>query len=162
MANNSNDSVNNRLEQSSSGNTPKINPDEQRKYLGTFRERVSLAIKIKDMSKDTAENNFKKEIKANPNYVVFLNGNVGQDQIGPYLKIAADNNIEFDIRTDSFYKTDPDSYGLVYANKNSSINVNPVEMSQKYPINNNDDHKSNQNNQSKSKPSLLDRIKKLF
>jgi len=30
--------------QNSTFGAPKVNPDEQRRYLGTFRERVSLAI----------------------------------------------------------------------------------------------------------------------
>ena len=30
--------------------TPQLHPDEQRKYLGTFRERVSLAITFKEFS----------------------------------------------------------------------------------------------------------------
>ena len=30
--------------------TPQLHPDEQRKYLGTFRERVSLTITFKEFS----------------------------------------------------------------------------------------------------------------
>ena len=29
--------------------TPKIKPDEQRKYLGTFRERVCLTISVQEL-----------------------------------------------------------------------------------------------------------------
>ena len=41
MANEEKSAVDQRLQNAVYG-TPKINPDEQRRYLGTFRERVCL------------------------------------------------------------------------------------------------------------------------
>ncbi len=37
--------------------TPRVNPDEQRKYLGTFRERCYLSMTVTEMKKkDNPEN----------------------------------------------------------------------------------------------------------
>ena len=36
--------------QNSTFGVPKVNPDEQRRYLGTFRERVSLAMTIAEVN----------------------------------------------------------------------------------------------------------------
>ncbi|UQS86817.1 YueI family protein [Nicoliella spurrieriana] len=156
MANNDND-VNSRLEQSTVG-TPKINPDEQRKYLGTFRERVSLAIMIQDLGTPQAQQALETEIKAHPDYQLLVNGQVGQDQIGPFMKLASQNNVKFTIRTDSFYFTNPDSYGVVYAAA-SAINVSPVELHQKYPNLFQNDGSSAANPE---KPSFMDKLKHLF
>lgn len=157
-----NNNVNDRLEQSSMGGNPKINPDEQRKYLGTFRERVSLAIKIADLHNTNAVTlALKDEFKSHNNYQLIINGNVEHSLIAPFIKMASQNNIKFVIKTDSFYKTGEGNYGVVYAN-NTSINVNPVDFTNKYPqyqmANNRESTKSTHKTQS----SILNRIKNIF
>ncbi|MHA8110885.1 DUF1694 domain-containing protein [Lactobacillaceae bacterium Melli_B4] len=149
-------SVNSRLEQSSYG-TPKINPDEQRKYLGTFRERVSLAIMIKDLGTKEAQEAFDKEAQEHPDYQLLVNGQIDQDLIGPYMRIAAKDNIKFTIRNDSFYFNEPESYGVVFAAA-TAINANPIELHQKYP---NLFNETNNDNQPKHE-SFMDKLKKLF
>ncbi|MHA8138354.1 YueI family protein [Lactobacillaceae bacterium Scapto_B20] len=148
--------VNSRLEQSSYG-TPKINPDEQRKYLGTFRERVSLAIMIKDLGTDQAQQAFTNEAKAHPDYQLIVNGQVDQALIGPYMRIAAQNNIKFTIRNDSFYFNEPESYGVVFTAA-TAINVNPIELHQKYP----DLFNQNNSTQQPNHSSFMDKLKNLF
>ena len=37
--------------------TPRVNPDEQRKYLGTFRERCYLNMTVAEMKKRTTKRN---------------------------------------------------------------------------------------------------------
>ncbi|MEJ6400385.1 YueI family protein [Nicoliella lavandulae] len=151
-----NNSVNNRLEQSSYG-TPKINPDEQRKYLGTFRERVSLAIMIKDLDSSQAQTAFQEDAKAHPDFQLIVNGQLDQSQTGPYIKIASQNNIKFTIRNDSFYFNQPDSYGVVFAAP-TAINEGQIEVHQKYP------QLFDQSSQpTEAKPqSFMDKLKHLF
>ena len=47
--------------------TPQLHPDEQRKYLGTFRERVSLTITFKEFSnnQNACLTAIKQEISSN-------------------------------------------------------------------------------------------------
>ncbi|WP_313264924.1 YueI family protein, partial [Enterococcus sp.] len=54
--------------------TPRVNPDEQRKYLGTFRERCYLSMTVTEMKK---KDNQKTLLNALPDYqgaLVLLNG----------------------------------------------------------------------------------------
>ena len=68
--------------------TPKINPDEQRKYLGTFRERVSLAMTIAEVTNRDNISDFVTEITDHPNYQVIFNGHIDQADLAPYLKLV--------------------------------------------------------------------------
>ncbi|TPR17813.1 YueI family protein [Apilactobacillus timberlakei] len=155
----SENNVNDRLEQSSMGGTPKVNPDEQRKYLGTFRERVSFAIKIKDLGNSNAIHDLNKEFENNSSYQLILNGNLSHDLISPFIRLASQNNIKFVIKNDSFYKTEPENYGVIYANK-QSININKIDFENKY--NHNNDSKQNDSSKKDSKSSFIDKIKNIF
>ena len=69
--------------------TPKINPDEQRRYLGTFRERVCLTIsnaQIKERSWTTA---VETELKKGVVTQVFINGNLPDQLTHPYVQVIA-------------------------------------------------------------------------
>lgn len=153
-----NSSVNSRLDQSVNG-TPKLNPDEQRKYLGTFRERVSLAIKIKDLDQPNAYQGFKKDLAIHPKYLLIINGNISDDLTSKYLSYANQNNVQFTIKTDSFYRTSPNDYGLIFASHQHAINQYPVDVNQKYPTRNSSGSKKTSDS---NRPSLWTRIKKLF
>lgn len=154
----SQDDVSSRLEQSTMGGTPKVNPDEQREYLGTFKERVALCIKIKDLKNPDAIKALQTEIDKNHDYQVIINGNLDHDLISPYLKTASSNNVKFIIRTDSFYRTSDDDYGIVYAN-NQSINESQIDFEDKYKQVSNTDTKKEDNTENNS---VLSKLKKLF
>ena len=40
--------------------TPRVNPDEQRKYLGTFRERCYLSMTVAEMKKRTTKKRYSR------------------------------------------------------------------------------------------------------
>lgn len=111
MANN--DSLQNRLDNAMSGNTPKINPDEQRKFLGTFGERVDFAIKKEDINNTEAKELLTEEINKHNDYQLLLNGTLLQSSIMEYIKLASSNNIKFTQRTDKIYENSP--FGVVFA-----------------------------------------------
>ena len=157
----SEDDVSSRLEQSSMGGTPKVNPDEQRRYLGTFRERVSLAIQIKDLSNPNAVNALQKEFDNNNSYQLIINGNLDHDVVSPFIRLASQNNIKFVIKTDSFYRTAPDNYGVVYANS-QSINVNPVDFEEKYNQQDTSENSSNDSSDKQTNQSFFGKLKNIF
>ncbi|WP_203641783.1 YueI family protein [Levilactobacillus andaensis] len=112
--------------------TPKINPDEQRHYLGTFRERVSLAMTIAEVTDRDNLNPFITEISAHPDYQVILNGHVDQADLAPYLKLASQHNLKFTIRQDIIYGVNDSDLGLVVASDHA-IDQSPIALSKKYP-----------------------------
>ncbi|KOY79344.1 YueI family protein [Apilactobacillus kunkeei] len=157
----SEDDVSSRLEQSSMGGTPKVNPDEQRRYLGTFRERVSLAIQIKDLSNPNAVKALQKEFDNNNSYQLIINGNLDHDVVSPFIRLASQNNIKFVIKTDSFYRTEPDNYGVVYANS-QSINVNLVDFEEKYNQQDATTDSSNDSEDKQTNQSFFGKLKNIF
>lgn len=118
--------------QNSTFGVPKVNPDEQRRYLGTFRERVSLAMTIAEVTDRNNVDAFVTEITAHPNYQVILNGHIDQADLAPYLKLASQHSLKFTIRNDIFYGMAEDDYGLIVASDHA-INENPVDLTKKYP-----------------------------
>ncbi|MDT6980991.1 YueI family protein [Levilactobacillus zymae] len=112
--------------------TPKIKPDEQRHYLGTFRERVSLAMTIAEVVDHQNLAAFITEITAHPDYQVILNGHIDQSDLGPYLKVASQHNVAFTIRQDNIYGIADSDLGLVVAAA-TAINQSPIALAKKYP-----------------------------
>lgn len=119
--------------QSAMYGAPKINPDEQRHYLGTFRERVSLTMTIAEVRDRNNLEAFITEITAHPDYQVILNGHIDQADLGPYMKVASQNNVQFSIKQDTIYGISDSDIGLVVCTNATAINVAPVALRQKYP-----------------------------
>ena len=149
--------VNDRLDQSSHG-TPQVDPDQQRRYLGTFRERVSLGIKIKDTKNPWAVNALKKDIKAHPSYTILINEKIG-DAMGTYMQIANQSHVNFDLKTD--YSDNPNWYGILYISPKTAINQSPIEWNHKYPIKKSNHH-NEQAHQASNHNSLWNKIKTIF
>jgi len=112
--------------------TPKVNPDEQRHYLGTFRERVSLMMTIAEVTSHQHLDAFTTEIPAHPDYQLILNGHIDQADLAPYLKLASQHQVRLTIRQEAIYGTAPDELGLIVASDHA-INQNPISLSKKYP-----------------------------
>lgn len=112
--------------------TPKINPDEQRKYLGTFRERVSLAMTIAEVTNRDNISDFVAEITDHPNYQVIFNGHIDQADLAPYLKLVGQHNLKFTIREEAIYGINDSDLGLVVAS-DQAINQSPITLRDKYP-----------------------------
>lgn len=152
-------SVNDRLDQANKGGggSPQIDPDQQRKYMGTFRERVSLAIPVKDVGSIFAQKALILDIKKHPNYVVFINQLSSDDTVN-YMKIATKYNADFDMKTG--YPTNSDSYGILLVNKNTAINQAPILWNRKYP--NVIPKSNNSKKETKHSEGFWTKVKKLF
>ncbi|KRK99424.1 hypothetical protein FD04_GL002241 [Secundilactobacillus odoratitofui DSM 19909 = JCM 15043] len=111
---------------------PKLHPDEQRKYLGTFRERVSLLITIEQLQHAQYQEAFKTELTEHPDLQAIFNGHTGMSALKPYLTIAGQLQRAFTIVQDDFYGDTPTSSGLVVIAK-TAINVYPIAVEKKYP-----------------------------
>lgn len=109
---------------------PKLHPDEQRQYLGTFRERVSLLMSIEQLQKGEFLSAFQTELNAHPDYQVIFNGHTGMSALKPYLKIAGSLQRAFTIVQDDFYGNSPADSGLVVVAK-TAINQFPIKIEDK-------------------------------
>ena len=112
--------------------TPKIKPDEQRKYLGTFRERVCLTISVSQLRQHNWTDAVQKELALGIGKLVFINGNLPDDEIHPYVRAAAQAGGQFTMKTDPQFKTNDDSLAVVVAAK-EAVYQSPVDVAKRYP-----------------------------
>lgn len=147
-----NTNVDSRLQSAIHG-TPKINPDEQRKYLGTFRERVVLTMTVAQIKNNQYRDDFIREMKANSDKSLLINGNLSQNLIGPYMKAASQFSIQFTIKTDSIYATNDKDLALVLTAK-QAMNRDNIDI---------ENYVNKETNSKEQKPkSLLDKLKDGF
>lgn len=109
---------------------PKLHPDEQRTYLGTFRERVSLLMSIEQLQNGKYLAAFQAELVAHPDYQVIFNGHTGMSALKPYLQVAGQLQRAFTIVQDDFYGAKPTDSGLVVISK-KAINAFPIKVEDK-------------------------------
>lgn len=120
--------------------TPKLRPEEQRKYMGTFRERCYLTMTITQMKDPINKEHFLNEAEQHPDTSVLLNGAMDIALQSSYIKSINERNIPFTVVNDSVTNT-PDSLGLILAAK-EAVNVETIDITKKYPKETASDEKS--------------------
>lgn len=109
----------------------KIKPEEKRQFLGTYRERVIIALKVGQVVEQKVYPQVEQTMKEHPTSHLFLNGNISYEQLSKYVKLANKYKIENTIVTNKEHETE---IGLVlamaYAIDKEDIYVeNPEEQS---------------------------------
>ncbi|MDD6431950.1 MAG: YueI family protein [Lactobacillaceae bacterium] len=112
--------------------TPKIKPDEQRRYLGTFRERVCLTISVQELHEQNWQPALVAELKRGIGNLVFLNGNLPHEDIHPYLLATNQHGGIFTMKTDPEFRTNPEALAVVVAAK-TGVYQSPVDVEKRYP-----------------------------
>lgn len=92
------DNLQQRMDQATSG-TPLLKPDEQRKYLGTFRERCYVSMTIGQMKQNKNQSLLKRALKQYPDASILMNGCLSTTLQSTYMQIATKENIPFKIVT---------------------------------------------------------------
>jgi uncharacterized protein YueI len=87
-------------------------PDERRKYLGTLRERIIVALKKNQVAETEIYPQIEQLMKENPKAHLFLNGNMSYEDLSKYVKIATKQKIEHTIVTNKEHDSE---IGLVLA-----------------------------------------------
>ncbi len=105
------DNLQQRIDQAASG-TPLLKPDEQRIYLGTFRERCYVSMTIAQMKKTSNQTALKKALKTYPGASILMNGCLSTVVQSTYMQIATKENIPFKIVTTT-NDCDDQSIGLL-------------------------------------------------
>ncbi|MGM9928456.1 MAG: YueI family protein [Bacillus sp. (in: firmicutes)] len=89
-----------------------INPEERRMYLGTFRERVVIALTTAQVRKNHVYTQVEEEMKAHSKATLYLNGSVEYSSISKYVKAAQKRKVTYTIVTN---KEHTSKLGLVLA-----------------------------------------------
>ncbi|GAB2021854.1 DUF1694 domain-containing protein [Pseudolactococcus yaeyamensis] len=121
----------NRLDRASSGEY-RLNPDEQKLYLNTFRERIFLAITFTDAKSTQVKDNFDYILShfdtTEAPIFVKICGDLPDDLTGYYLKLATDHHFEGQILTEPA----SDQYGLVI-HTDHAVNLDKIGLSDVFP-----------------------------
>ena len=122
-------SVEDILEQGIHG-VKEINPEERRKFLGTLRERVVIALTMQQVQVDVIQSEMIDIIKNNKNAKMYLNGLMNYIHLAKYIKEASKYNMSYTIVNNDEYKS---KYGLVVA-YDYAIDRENIHLSNKVEI----------------------------
>jgi uncharacterized protein YueI len=115
------------------------NPDERRKYLGTLRERIEMALTKAQVMEEEIYKEVELAMKNHPNLHLLLNGQIDYRFLSKYVKLADPNGIKFTIINNKDHQTD---IGLLLAHEDavnkeeiyiskSSFGIEPQQQSKK-------------------------------
>lgn len=122
-------SVEDILEQGIHG-VKEINPEERRKFLGTLRERVVIALTMQQVQVDVIQSEMIDIIKNNKNAKMYLNGLMNYIHLAKYIKEASKYNMSYTIVNNDEYRS---KYGLVVA-YDYAIDRENIHLSNKVEI----------------------------
>ncbi|GIN85557.1 hypothetical protein J6TS2_19430 [Heyndrickxia sporothermodurans] len=89
-----------------------IKPEEKRKFLGTYRERVIVALKNSQVMENKVYNEIERLMKGNPQAKMLLNGELNYSFLSKYIQLAQKYNYSYSIVTNNESTT---NIGLVLA-----------------------------------------------
>lgn len=89
-----------------------INPDERRRFLGTLRERVVIALKQPQLIEPGIYPEVETALKENNKAHLYLNGNMTYEYLSKYKKIADQYGVDYTLVTNKEFDSE---LGLVLA-----------------------------------------------
>lgn len=141
-------SVEDILEQGIHG-VKEINPAERRKFLGTLRERIVLALLQSEVRAKTIDPKVKALFEEHQEAKLFLNGNVAYSDLSKYMKAANQYGITYTIVNNKEYNSE---IGLVLA-YDDAVDHEHIYLTDLKP----EFHIAEKQNQ--KKPSLFQKVK---
>ncbi|MFX3623077.1 MAG: YueI family protein [Ectobacillus sp.] len=75
--------------------TKEINPKEKHLFLGTFRERIEIALTIGQVMQPTPYREVEAVLQHQKNIKMHLNGEIAYNHLSKYIKLATVHNIPF-------------------------------------------------------------------
>lgn len=125
-----------------------INPAEKKKYLGTYRERVLVALTKEEVLSQQFLPELEKAILESPDSKLLLNGLLHYNSMRPYIKLAEKCKHEFSIV--SRLEGETDLYLILACQK--AINKEDIHL-----------YKEETPEEIEQEPiSLLEKVRKLF
>ncbi|MDQ0201609.1 YueI family protein [Neobacillus ginsengisoli] len=104
-------------------------PEERRKFLGTLRERIIVALKKSQVRETEVYPQVELYMKKFPQSHLFLNGNMNYGELSKYVKLATKYKIEHTIVTNKEHNTE---IGLVLA-MDHAIDKDEIYITKKDP-----------------------------
>ena len=87
-------------------------PDERRKFLGSLRERIVIALTQSQVREKGIYKEVQDSLKKHPDAKLLLNGNMSYTFLSKYIKLADTHHVPFSMVTNKDVETD---IGLVLA-----------------------------------------------
>lgn len=104
---------------------PTLHPDEKRAFLGNFRERVAMAVTIRQLHGPRIVAILDSVLARYPGYRVFLNGRMPQPLIDAYMKQALGHDYPFTVMAQPGVRVprpvSADDFGWVLAHPTEKI-----------------------------------------
>lgn len=94
---------------------PQLKPDEQRKYLGTFRERVVFIITSEESKKLSYDAFCLEQFTNYPNGTLLIDANTPLAIQNHFMKLAQQKSINFKMVDTEIDKLTPEDIALVFA-----------------------------------------------
>lgn len=104
-------------------------PDERRKFLGTLRERIVVALTKRQVAEANVYPQVEKQMKEKPHSHLFLNGNMSYETLSKYVKLATKYKIEHTLVTNKDHDSE---IGLVLA-MDHAIDKEEIYITNKEP-----------------------------
>lgn len=89
-----------------------INPDERRKFLGTLRERIVIALSNAQVRGNRIFPVVEEEVKNNKDAVMYLNGHIDYSYLSKYVQMALKYKVPYTIVNNKEYNS---QIGMVLA-----------------------------------------------
>ncbi|HEY2421173.1 MAG TPA: YueI family protein [Neobacillus sp.] len=103
-------------------------PDERRKFLGTLRERIIVALRKLQVGELEIYPEVEQEMQRNPQAHLYLNGSMSYEELSKYVKLAAKYKLDHTIVANKEHDTE---IGLVlamdHAIDNDEIYITKIE-----------------------------------
>lgn len=103
-----------RLQEKSLGGAPLLDPDQQHRYLGTFKERCIALLPVKALADELYQEALTQQIQKNAGGHLLINGAIASEWQNFYLQLALKEKIPFTIINDHV-KNEPEAVGVIYA-----------------------------------------------
>ncbi len=104
-------------------------PDERRKFLGTLRERIVVALTKSQVGETAVYTQVEQNMKEKPQSHLFLNGNMNYGDLSKYVKLATKYKIEHTLVTNKEHDSE---IGLVLA-MDHAIDKEDIYITKKVP-----------------------------
>lgn len=130
-----------------------INPEERRKFLGTLRERIVLALFSAQVRGEHVQPELLEEMKRNSGARLYLNGTIDYSYLSKYIKSANQYGIPYKMVTNQGRET---NIGLVLAYDHA------IDKENIFIEEGNTKQKQEDDAAVKDKPSLFSKLKSWF
>ncbi|CAM3177912.1 DUF1694 domain-containing protein [Leuconostoc rapi] len=121
--------INERIQQDQRGGHSQINPDEQRHYLGTFRERVIVAVKASQLNNAQIQAKFEAALRSHSIGKVLINQQLAEDNFTTYVTIATRTKHPFTLLSHADESSQEDDPIAVLLAADTAINIDHIYLS---------------------------------